>query len=79
MTHETVPHPVVARLARELAAIRVSQGWTQSGIARHMGIAQSAAYRVEHGTFHRWLPAINYADALGYDLVITVVPKNGDE
>jgi hypothetical protein len=66
----------LTRVGRELAAIRMLQGYeSQYQYGLTLGIGTSSAARVENGENHRLGPIIRYADGLGYDVEIRLVPR----
>jgi ribosome-binding protein aMBF1 (putative translation factor) len=67
------------RLAYELGAtvrrLREGKGWSQTQLARHAGMTQSAVARFEAGGSIPTLPVLQrLARALGADLVVQVAP-----
>lgn len=67
------------RLLRQLLDARKRAGLTQEEVATRMGTTRSAICRLEGSRKH--LPALTtlrrYADVLGCDVEITLVPRNG--
>jgi ribosome-binding protein aMBF1 (putative translation factor) len=68
-----------ARLAYELGAtvrrLREGKGWSQTQLARHAGMTQSAVARFEAGGSIPTLPVLQrLARALDADLVVQVAP-----
>lgn len=64
-------------LIRELLSARKQSGMTQEAVANKIGTTKSAISRLEAGSKHA--PSIStlrkYAEAVGCDLVIRLVPK----
>lgn len=63
----------LTRIGHALAAVRVSRGLTQYGAGQLVGVSQQSIARIENGTAHRLGPIIRYAQALGYELEISLV------
>lgn len=70
--------PLTRRLGRELAAGRISRGWTQRQVAQYLGVQQSGVYRLEAGLFARFTMVAAYAELLGLNIDVTLVPR-GEE
>jgi len=67
------------RIVRELVVARARAELTQEAVAHHMGTTKSAISRLEAGGKH--MPSLGtlqrYADAVGCDLRIELVPREG--
>jgi DNA-binding XRE family transcriptional regulator len=68
------------RLVRELLAARVRAGLTQEDVAAFMGTTKSAVSRLEGAGKHS--PSVStlkkYADAVGCQVEIRLVPSSGE-
>jgi transcriptional regulator with XRE-family HTH domain len=71
-----VYHHKLSVILNQLRKAREDSNTTQSSIADEMGCSQGVVSSIERMEFNvRLFTLMKYADALGYDLTITVEPR----
>jgi len=76
MSHRKVRDPRVHQVFMQLAKVRISRGLYQWQAAQLAGVQEATLAKWERGEFNPLMANVfAYADALGYDLDIRVVPK----